>query len=379
VRVARLLEQHIRERGYSRGAVIVTDPTTGAVLASVSYPWPADPGSPAASASMTDASGRGKPSIVRTSATAPSTRQEATDDESAFLDRARYGLYPPGSTFKIVTAVAALRRDPGLARTEYVCQHLPDGRVGVQLPGWKRPIRDDELDEQPHGHVALTRGIVVSCNAYFAQLGVQLGPQVLLDTAALFQIAPATPATAAELRKALPFASYGQGEVRATPLRMATVAGAIAADGLLHQPYWLLDADRKDTSPDVRVIDAAHASEVAAAMRQVVTAGTGRSLAGAVVPIAGKTGTAQVDGAASHSWFIGFAPYGAGAADAATRADSGSGGTPTPREIDRERVSGTIAFAVLLEHAGYGARATPVVAEVVRAARDLGLVRDARP
>jgi cell division protein FtsW (lipid II flippase)/cell division protein FtsI/penicillin-binding protein 2 len=382
VRVARLLERHIRDHGYSRGAIVVTDPVSGAVLASVSYPWPAD--------------------------TSPSTHEGATEDESVFLDRARYGLYPPGSTFKLVTAVAALRSDPGLARTEYVCHHLPDGRVGVQLHGWTRPVRDDELDHEPHGTVALRRGLVVSCNAYFAQLGLQLGPQVLLDTAALFQIAPATPATAAELRKALPFASYGQGEVRATPLRMATVAGAIAAGGLLHQPYWMLDPDRKDpdrkdpdrkdpdrkdpdrkdtvqngadrkdvgrkadrkgAEPAVRVIDSAHASDVAVAMREVVTAGTGRALAGAVVPIAGKTGTAQVDGAASHSWFIGFAPYNAGSTPSAAERDPGS---------DHESVSGTIAFAVILENAGYGARAAPVVADVVRAARDLGLVREPR-
>jgi penicillin-binding protein A len=298
---------------------------------------------------------------------------------------------------------------------------LPDGRVGVQLHGWTRPIRDDELDHEPHGNVSLTRGLVVSCNAYFAQLGVQLGPQALLDTAALFQIAPATPATPAELRKGLPFASYGQGEVRATPLRMATVAGAMATGGLLYQPYWVVDAKSKETSEGkskdkddanassnpnagasgsrsgsgsatasasnsasaapVRVIDTAHAAEIASAMRGVVTNGTGRVLANAVVPIAGKTGTAQIDGAASHSWFIGFAPYGGAAASAAS-ANAGAGAASASaadgagKDSDRASVSGTIAFAVLLENAGYGARAAPVVAEVVRAARDLGLVRD---
>jgi cell division protein FtsW (lipid II flippase) len=342
VRVARLLEKFIREHGYSRGAVVVTDPVSGAVLASVSYPWPAD-------------------RVAHDGAARDAGRDAASDEDNAFLDRARYGLYPPGSTFKLVTAVAALRTDPNLDRTSYMCERLPDGRVGTQLHGWTRPIRDDELDHEPHGSVSLTRGLVVSCNAYFAQLGVQLGPQVLLDTAALFQIAPATPATAAELRKGLPFASYGQGEVRATPLRMATVAGAMATGGLLHQPYWVVDAHRKDAAGDVRVIDPAHASEIASAMRGVVTNGTGRVLANAIVPIAGKTGTAQIDGAASHSWFIGFAPYG-GAAPAASK------------EIDS--VSGTIAFAVILENAGYGARAAPVVADVVRAARELGLVRE---
>jgi len=77
------------------------------------------------------------------------------------------------------------------------------------------------------------------------------------------------------------------------------------------------------------------------------------------MPVAGKTGTAQVDGSASHSWFVGFAPFDGGSGDG--NADSGTGKK--------------IAFAVVLENAGYGARATPVVAEIVRAAKELGIAR----
>jgi len=327
VRVARALERHIREHRYTHGAVVVLNPADGSLLASVSYPWPNDGPRPAGS-------------------------RDAADQE--WLDRARYGLYPPGSTYKIVTAAAALRQNPDLARTEFMCRPLSDGRVGIQIPKWTRPIRDDELDHTAHGAVAMTRGIVVSCNAYFAQLGLRVGPQALLDASTLFQIAPAEPATAAELGKGLPFASYGQGEVRATPLRMATVAGTIATGGQLRQPSWILDANKSAAS--VRVLDRTQAAALAGAMRQVVTGGTGRALAGAVLPVAGKTGTAQVDGAASHSWFIGYAPF---AADRIATAD-GEGRT--------------IAFAVLLENAGYGAKAAPVVADVVRAARELGIV-----
>ena len=106
------------------------------------------------------------------------------------------------------------------------------------------------------------------------------------------------------------------------------------------------------------MLDKRLAASLAGAMRQVVTSGTGRSLSNAVMPVAGKTGTAQVDGAASHSWFVGFAPYDGGGDGNA------DGGT-----------SKKIAFAVVLENAGYGARATPVVAEVVRAAKELGIAR----
>ena len=199
----------------------------------------------------------------------------------------------------------------------------------------------------------MTHGIVVSCNAYFAQLGVRVGPQAIADTAAMFQIAAAEPATPAELRKALPFASYGQGEVLASPLRMAVVAGTIAAGGIIPQPTWIDDRPRrrharraskqaaskqaaskqaepkqaetkqaaaKHAAPKqaVRVIDKRLAASLAGAMRQVVTSGTGRSLSNAVMPVAGKTGTAQVDGAASHSWFVGFAPFDESAADGAS-------------------------------------------------------------
>jgi peptidoglycan glycosyltransferase len=127
----------------------------------------------------------------------------------------------------------------------------------------------------------------------------------------------------------------------------------------------------------VRVIDPVHATALAEAMRQVVTSGTGRSVANAVVPVAGKTGTAQVDRAASHSWFIGFAPFdrdGGGDSSAgkgAARGDnSGAKGTASAAG------GRSIAFAVLLENAGYGARAAPVVADVVRAARELDIIRD---
>ena len=107
-----------------------------------------------------------------------------------------------------------------------------------------------------------------------------------------------------------------------------------------------------DGSPDrpKPFLPEASARVLAADMRAVVTAGTGRSLSGHAVPIAGKTGTAEIDDAPSHAWFVGFAPAGA-----ATR---------------------RIAFAVILENAGYGgASAASVAGQVVSAAASLGLVQ----
>ena len=114
--------------------------------------------------------------------------------DSPYLDRVRYGLYPPGSTFKVVTAMAALRHDPQLAKQTYSCIRLPDGRVGNYIRGSNRPIRDDIEDKSPHGTIDMERAVIVSCNAYFAQLGTyNVGAQKLFDTGSLLGISMASP------------------------------------------------------------------------------------------------------------------------------------------------------------------------------------------
>ena len=231
-----------------------------------------------------------------------------------------------------------------------MCQRLPGGRVGATITGWARPVRDDVQDTQPHGAVDLRNGLVQSCNAYFAQLAMAVGPRALIDAVSLFQIEAARPQTVAALRSTLPHAGYGQADVLASPLKMARVAAAIGNDGVLVAPRWTLgdtpDAAAAARSGD-RFLAAADARRLAGYMREAVTSGTGRIVSRNVTPIAGKTGTAEVQGRPSHSWFVGFAPHGG---------------------------SRRLAFAVLIEHAGYGGRAAaPVAGEIVDAARQLGL------
>jgi peptidoglycan glycosyltransferase len=321
-RVARALRTGIDRGAHTRGAAVVLDVETGDVLASVSYPWP---------------------SGVDGAAAGSDDRQA-----DALLDRVRYGVYPPGSTFKLLVAAAALRTHPELQTSPHMCVRLPGGRVGNVIKGWSRPVRDDVKDVTPHGAVDLHEGLVVSCNAYFAQLAMQLGPRPLLDAVSLFQIEAARPSTVAALRNTLPHAAYGQADVLASPLKMARVVAAIAGDGRVLPARWTSDdPDAADNVP--RFLGEADARRLAQYMRDVVTSGTGRTLAGNKTPIAGKTGTAEVDGRPAHSWFVGFAPFG--------------GSRP-------------IAFAVLVENAGYGARsAAPVAGEIVDAARELGLFR----
>ena len=129
----------------------------------------------------------------------------ASADE--LLDRPRYGLYPPGSTFKLVTAAAALIHDAGAGAQTFTCSRLPGNRVGANVAGYSRPVRDDEMDKTPHGTIDMHRAIVVSCNAYFAQLAVRLGPQALIDAAAPAEIAVARNNAVPRVRDTLPQAT----------------------------------------------------------------------------------------------------------------------------------------------------------------------------
>jgi cell division protein FtsI/penicillin-binding protein 2/cell division protein FtsW (lipid II flippase) len=346
VRVAEILTKQLKQANLDKGAAVVLDPATGDLLASVSLPQPDLTRAPQPDPSRTfEPSRDSDPSRERQRADSSDTKP------NPYLDRARYGLYPPGSTFKVVTAMAALRKDPALTRKTYECIRLPEGRVGAFMKGTKRPIRDDVEDKNPHGTVDMERGIVVSCNAYFAQLGTyDVGAEALLDAANLLGIAVASPGTAAQLRKSLPQSSYGQGQVVASPFQLARVAATVANGGAMPQGRWLTDENNARTSVPQSVLDPASAQTLAKFMREVVTSGTGRRAAGASVPIAGKTGTAELADAPSHAWFIGYAPYGAAARK--------------------------IAFSVLVENGVYGGTAAaPAGAEIVDAAAKLGLIQ----
>jgi peptidoglycan glycosyltransferase len=246
--------------------------------------------------------------------------------------------------------MAALRKDPALAHRTYECIRLPDGRVGNFMKGSTRPIRDDVQDSEPHGTLDMQRGIVVSCNAYFAQLGTyDVGAEPLWATANLLGIATASPNTAAQLKKSLPQSSYGQGQVVASPFQLARVASTVANGGAMPQGRWITDETNARTTVPEPVMTTAAAKTLGQFMREVVTQGTGRRAA-ASVPVAGKTGTAELADAPSHAWFIGFAPYGAGARK--------------------------IALSVLVENGVYGGTAAaPAASEIVNAAVKLGLIQ----
>jgi cell division protein FtsW (lipid II flippase) len=318
--VARILAKYAARSATGHAAAVVLDPDTGELLAVGSYPFPSVTGE---------------------------AQHRSTDETETLIDRARFGLYPPGSTFKLVTATAALRQSPAFRNSTFMCSLQANGRVGAQVAGTL--VRDDVLDAHPHGKIDMHEGLVHSCNAYFAQLAVRVGPAPLLETANLLGISVARDDSVARLRATLPQAGYGQGDVVASPLRMARVAAAIASNGTLRD----VRVEKNTTARSIPTHDLVSpdaAATLGRYLRDAVLTGTGRSLREHPWRIAGKTGTAEVHGAQSHAWFVGYAPYG-----------------PAEKRV---------AFAVLIENAGYGgAAAAPAAGEIVTAAAVSGLVK----
>jgi cell division protein FtsI/penicillin-binding protein 2 len=228
-----------------------------------------------------------------------------------------------------------------------MCARLPDGRIGAVLPRWGT-VRDDVLDKTPHGAIGMHDALTHSCNAYFAQLALRVGPQAIFEAATELGLSVGRHDPLTRLRATLPYAGYGQGDVVATPLRMARVAAALATNGRLH------DLTLQPASPapgqSRPFLAPGAATLLREYLRDAVLTGTGRSLRTHPWRIAGKTGTAEVSGAPSHAWFVGYAPF----------------GTAQKR----------VAFAVVLENAGYGGlAAAPAAGEIVTAAAASGLVR----
>jgi cell division protein FtsI/penicillin-binding protein 2 len=131
------------------------------------------------------------------------------------------------------------------------------------------------------------------------------------------------------------------------------VAATVASGGSMPQGRWVTDPSNSRTDKPRPIVEPAMAAFLGKAMHDVVTSGTGRhAFAGLDVDVAGKTGTAQLDDGLPHAWFAGFAPY---------------GGDP----------ANSIAFAVVVEHGGYGGTfAAPIARKLVEAARDLGILQE---
>jgi peptidoglycan glycosyltransferase len=330
--------------GGRKGAVVAMNPSTGAILAMVSQPS-FDPG----------------PLADHNSTRAVAAQSALNDDENQpLLNRAAQGLYPPGSTFKVITSAAALSNG-------YTSQSRVDAPNSLLLANTATtlPNFQGESCSGGGGQVSLTDALTTSCNTAYAKLGIDIpGKDDTLRRQAEafgfnaplegFPLPSATSRFPAGLDDAqTELSAIGQANVLVSPLQMAMVAATVANGGREMKPY-LVDktlapdlTTLESTSPEEmgRPIDGNVAAQLNDMMQSVVQRGTGTA-AQLSVPVAGKTGSAEnVPGRNTHAWFIGFAP------------------------ADNPQV----AVAVIIENGGTGGTvAAPVARQVMSAALGLG-------
>lgn len=293
--------------GDQRGAVVAVEPATGRILAMVSTPG-FDPNALA---------------THDTTAANAAYQQLLAAEGDPLINKTTRENYPPGSTFKLITAAAAL--ESGSYTPESVIS-APDEYT---LPGTRTTLPNFGGEScGANQQTTLADALRISCNTAFASLGVDLGADALAAQAEKFgfgqedltvpmSVATSTfPGDLDAARTAL--SAIGQESVRATPVQMAMVASAIANGGTLMTPY-LVQTVR---TADLDVVSEAEPAELSQAVSDataqqltdmmvgVVQSGSGTAAQIPGVQVAGKTGTAQtgVEGDAPHAWFTGFAP-----------------------------------------------------------------------
>lgn len=327
--------------GDRRGAVVALDPRDGALIAMWSFPS-YDPN--VIASNDTEAGGAAYDFLVAA-------------DGNPLLPRAYRDTYFPGSTFKVVTASAGVQSGA-------VTRDTPTFPVASQYvpPLTNTPIRNFGGDTCGGSLFAILR---VSCNTAFAELGVNLGADVLVGGAEAFgfndeppldlpTVADSTIAPPADFVQNTPVlaqTAIGQNAVRAAPLQMALVAAGIANNGRVMEPHVMAEI-RDDEGEILRTYEPevwkeAVSPDTAAlirdAMVEVARDGTATRLQIPGVTVAGKTGTAQIGNGQSHAWIIGFAPAEAPRVAVAVIVEGQEGAS----EQTGGRVAAPIAQAVL--------------------------------
>jgi penicillin-binding protein A len=282
------------------GSVVALDPRTGAVLTMYSNP------------------------------SYDSNHPNTPCSDACQLNRATQGQYPPGSTFKVVTATAGI--DSG--------KYTPDSTINGDSPKTISGVPLNNDNNQSFGPITLTKALTDSVNTVFAQVAENVGRRTMTEYMKRFGFyaLPPIDLPRRELAQSRPFnpkgrpylpaspnedigrIGIGQGGLLVTPMQMAMVAAAVANDGKLMEPRLtskVVDPDGRTVrtiQPQVadQVMSPKTASEVNLMMRTVVDEGTGTpAKLGSGIPFAGKTGTASIGTTGSgltQPWFIGFAP-----------------------------------------------------------------------
>jgi peptidoglycan glycosyltransferase len=293
--------------GKSRGAVVALDPKTGAILAMVSHP-DYNP-NPLASHDLTKAT--------------KAWKTLSSDPDKSYINRSINALYPPGSTFKVVTAAAAL--EDGIVTDE---NSVVPGPAELDLPLTSTNLPNETgLPCGPNDKTTLIHAMEISCNTAFASLGLELGGEKLRAQAAKFGFGDSLQVPMRVSTSSVPAdmnapqtaqAAIGQYDVRTTPLQMAMVAAGIANGGSVMTPYLIqsvrsANLDVIESAPEPKELSQAVSADTAATlttmMVSVVNHGSGVRAKIDGVDVAGKTGTAQHEkGKPPHAWFISFAP-----------------------------------------------------------------------
>jgi len=336
--------------GQESGAIVALDPTTGDILAMASRP-------------------AFDPNVLSRELTAKQWVEIVQDEGRPLNNRASQGQYPPGSTFKVMMAAAALESNTVTPSSTVHCNG------GYQFG--RRLYHDWKAGG--HGSVDLRQALIHSCDVYFYTIGQRMGIDTIASFGRQFGLGEETgvelpservgilPSTAWKQRaKNEPWlpgetisASIGQGYVTVTPLQMASLIGTVANDGVTYRPRLVQSIMDRDTSqlqelPAVEKnrlkVKPEHLRLIREALAGVVTEGTATRAKSALVSIAGKTGTAQTAALRTgpekdipkklrdHAWFVAFAP------------------------VDRPK----IAVAVLAENMGHGgSAAAPLAKEVI--------------
>lgn len=278
------------------------------------------------------------------------------DTSGSLLNRAVHGRYTPGSTFKVITAAAALEN----GMSGYKMESKKAGFKGLDM---NHPIREHNLEE--YGEIGLHEAFKVSSNQYFASLGLEMGQAKIQRIAEDFGFNQTVewnskwdlwnvlksaypeedtlPMNADEIASS----SIGQYGVAAAPLQMCLAVSAVANEGLMMKPR--IELNR---SPDKwkRVMSFESSRQLRKMMQEVVgmigdESGTGTLAQIPGLEVGGKTGTAQVAGQKPHAWFVSIAPP------------------------DKPR----IAIAVIVENAGYGGVvAAPIAKKILESAEERG-------
>lgn len=282
--------------GNRKGAVIVMEPSTGKVLAMVSKPN-YDPNTIA----------KDWKDLV-----------EDSDNNSALINRATQGLYPPGSVFKILTALEYIRENKDYEDYKYKCS----GK------GIFNDVLINCYNHTAHGNVDLTKSFAKSCNTSFSNIGLTLNRDAYKDLCENFLFNKELPTNLIYNKSSFVLDStsndsdiaqtaIGQGKTQVTPFHTALIVSAIANGGVLMKPYVIdrienynKDLIKKNLPSRARtIITSDEADVLTQMMKAVVTDGTATALNNKKYSVAGKTGSAEFDKAQSaHAWFVGFAP-----------------------------------------------------------------------